>query len=128
MDGIKRRKLLVALATAAATGVSLRAAMAADSLRETMSRAAPAPRPAGAMPAPNLAAADPLLQSAAEWINRLRQSGQTTLPYPISRLQREFLIGYGRTCALANALAQRGEWTVAFGSDGVRYAHIHQKV
>ena len=81
-----------------------------------------------AAPETSPAAEDPLLHDAAAWIDQLGQSGQTVLPYPVSRLQREFHIGYMRTCALADALAARGKWTVGFASDGVRYAHIHQKV
>jgi hypothetical protein len=68
------------------------------------------------------------LHSAASWLDQLRQRGQTVLPYPVSRLQREFHIGYIRTFALADTLAAPTAWTLGFASDGVRYPHIHQKV
>jgi DNA segregation ATPase FtsK/SpoIIIE-like protein len=73
------------------------------------------------------AGADPLLEAAAAWVERLRRRGQTHLFYPVSRLQREFRTGYKRSCALVDALAQRGEWTVGFSGDGTRYARIHPK-
>lgn len=73
------------------------------------------------------AGADPLLDAAAAWVERLRQRGQTHLFYPVSRLQREFRIGYSRTCALVDSLARRGEWTVGFSGDGTRYARIHSR-
>lgn len=72
-------------------------------------------------------ATDPLLPQAAAWIEQLRCSGQLTLLYPISRLQREFRIGYSRTCALVDALAQCGEWVIAFAADGSRYARLERK-
>lgn len=130
MNGIKRRKVLSILAATAAAGVSIRTAWAASLSASTRSRPNSMPELGSAIAAPdtNLTAVDPLLHSAAAWIDQLRQRGQTLLPYPVSRLQREFHIGYTRTCALADTLAARGEWTVGFGSDGVRYAHIHQNV
>jgi hypothetical protein len=54
----------------------------------------------------------------------LRSRGQTHLFYPVSRLQREFRLGYVRACALADLLAHRGEWTIRFSTDGTRYARI----
>lgn len=71
--------------------------------------------------------ADPLLEAAVAWVDRLRRRGQTHLFYPVSRLQREFRTGYHRSCVLVDALAQRGEWTVGFSGDGTRYARIHSK-
>lgn len=67
---------------------------------------------------------DPILEQAAAWIDELRQRGQTHLFYPVSRLQREFRIGYQRTCALADSLARRDEWTIRLSGDGTRYARI----
>ena len=63
-------------------------------------------------------------EPALAWIGRLRNRGQTHLFYPVSRLQREFRLGYGRACALADLLAQRGEWTIGYSTDGTRYARI----
>lgn len=70
---------------------------------------------------------DPILEQAAAWIDQLRQRGETHLFYPVSRLQREFRTGYQRTCALADSLAQRGEWTIGLSGDGTRYARILAK-
>jgi DNA segregation ATPase FtsK/SpoIIIE-like protein len=70
-------------------------------------------------------ASDPLLLDAAAWIAQLHGDGQDVLLYPISRLQRRLRIGYHRTCALMDALAQRGAWTIAFGADGTRHALLH---
>jgi hypothetical protein len=66
----------------------------------------------------------PLPEPAVAWIGRLRSRGQTHLFYPVSRLQREFRLGYVRACALADLLAHRGEWTIRFSTDGTRYARI----
>lgn len=68
---------------------------------------------------------EPLLGPAIAWVSQLRQSGVTELLYPVSRLQRQFLIGYDRTCRLADSLAERAEWTIDFSADGTRYARIH---
>ena len=73
-------------------------------------------------------AAEPLLEPAIAWVTQLRQRGETELLYPVSRLQRHFLIGYNRACALVHSLAARGEWTIGFHADGTRYARIHAKV
>lgn len=129
MNDVKRRKMLVVL-VAAAAGTSVRVTQAARSLdiAESGSGLVARTRPAIAQSETSSVAEDPLLHSAVEWVERLRQHGQITLPYPVSRLQCEFLIGYRRTCALADALAQRGEWTIAFTNDGTMYAHIHRKV
>jgi DNA segregation ATPase FtsK/SpoIIIE-like protein len=69
---------------------------------------------------------DPLLPEARQWVDRLRAHGTTKLLYPVSNLQREFRLGYARACALADRLAQRGEWTVAYDEGGTRYARIHR--
>jgi DNA segregation ATPase FtsK/SpoIIIE-like protein len=69
---------------------------------------------------------DPLLPEATEWVDRLRSRGTRVLEYPVSRLQREFSLGYSRACALAEQLAQRGEWTVGYDADGTRRARIHR--
>jgi DNA segregation ATPase FtsK/SpoIIIE-like protein len=67
-----------------------------------------------------------LLPEARQWVDRLRAHGTTKLLYPVSNLQREFRLGYARACALADRLAQRGEWTVAYDEGGTRYARIHR--
>lgn len=68
--------------------------------------------------------ADPLLAAAIAWIDQLRQRREMHLFYPVSRLQRQFRIGYNRTCALADSLTERGEWSIGFSADGTRYARI----
>lgn len=73
---------------------------------------------------PATGADDPLLPQAMAWIERLRGRGEDILPYPVSRLQREFRTGYSRAQALVDALVQRGEWSIAFAEDGTRYARI----
>lgn len=69
---------------------------------------------------------DPLLPDALQWVERLRGHGTAVLLYPVSRLQREFMLGYTRACALAGCLAQRGEWTIAYDAAGTRFARIHR--
>jgi DNA segregation ATPase FtsK/SpoIIIE-like protein len=76
--------------------------------------------------APSETSEDPLLPEARQWVDRLRGRGTTVLVYPVSRLQREFRLGYARACALADCLAQRGEWTVAYDGGGTHYARIHR--
>lgn len=71
-----------------------------------------------------IGAAAPLLAQAGAWIGQLRGAGEEVLLYPVSRLQRQFRLGYSRSCALAQALAQRGEWTIGFTEDGTRYARL----
>ncbi len=130
MTNVTRRKVLAVLAMAVAAPVHLRAASATGSVEETGTRPVQVPRPPSAIASvlgTDCVDEDPLLHRATEWIDQLRQRGQTTVLYPVSRLQREFLIGYMRTCALADALAQRGEWTILFMSDGTRYALVQQK-
>lgn len=72
----------------------------------------------------DIGAADPLLPAAAVWIERLRDQGEDILLYPISRLQREFRIGYSRTCVLMEALTLDKHWIIAFAEDGTRYARL----
>jgi hypothetical protein len=119
MNRNKRRKLLGLAAGTIAAGM-LSVPARAGRLRATVAA------PGTARPAPADVAA-PLLDEAAAWIDELRTRGQTHLFYPVSRLQRKFLIGYGATCALADMLAQRGEWTIRFSGDGTRYARIHPR-
>jgi hypothetical protein len=69
---------------------------------------------------------DSLLPEARQWVDRLRARGTTKLLYPVSNLQREFRLGYARAGALADRLAQRGEWTVAYDEGGTHYARIHR--
>ncbi|WP_312548727.1 hypothetical protein [Massilia sp.] len=129
MTDITRRKMLTVLAMAVAAPIPLRAAWAPGSAEEAGTRPVQVPQPHSAIAPPGTDSVeeDPLLQRATEWIGQLRQRGQATVLYPVSRLQREFRIGYMRTCTLANALAQRGEWTIASTDDGTRYALVHYK-
>jgi DNA segregation ATPase FtsK/SpoIIIE-like protein len=76
------------------------------------------------MPGASIGAADPLLPKAAAWVAQQRESGEDILLYPISRLQREFRIGYSRTCALVEALALDAHWIIEFAEDGTRYARL----
>lgn len=124
MNGFKRRKVLGLAAGAVVMG------LLSPIARARVGPAPAAPPVASPQTAPCAPAIipEPLLEPAAAWIDRLRQRGQTHLFYPVSRLQREFQTGYGRTCTLADMLAQRGEWTIAFSADGTRYARIHPKV
>jgi len=69
-------------------------------------------------------AADPLLAQACAWARQLRAAGEEVLLYPVSRLQRQFRLGYSRSFALVEALARRGEWAVGYGDDGTRYARL----
>ena len=71
-----------------------------------------------------IGAADPLFSEAAAWVERLRDQGDDVLLYPISRLQRQFRIGYSRTCALVEALALDKYWIIEFAEDGSRYARL----
>ncbi|MGJ7917816.1 hypothetical protein ACI48D_20345 [Massilia sp. LXY-6] len=117
MDQLKRRKFL---GLSGAAVVALLVLPRAGAARVRLLPTGETARHAGG-------AAEPLLEQALAWVDQLRQRGQTHLFYPVSRLQREFLIGYGRTCALADSLAQRGEWTIGFSGDGTRYARIHAR-
>jgi hypothetical protein len=72
--------------------------------------------------------ASPLLEPAADWVERLRKRGQTHVFYPAARLGRVLRVGRDQTVALAGMLARRGEWTIAYDADGTRYARIHAKV
>jgi len=73
-------------------------------------------------------AADPLLPEAAAWVEQLRAQGEDIVLYPISRLQRQFRIGYSRTCALVEALALDQCWRIEFAEDGTRYARLRADV
>lgn len=128
MHSSKRRKLLAVLASSfAASAVSF--ASTARALECTGSEAQAQPASAAEKSAHENAGADILLlERAGKWTNGLRSRGQKIVPYPVSRLQREFRIGYNRTCALAETLAQQREWTIAYMNDGTRYARIHPKV
>lgn len=75
--------------------------------------------------APLLALPSPSLYlRATDLIQRLRRNGQRSLVNPVSRLQREFRLGYGNACFLAARLARDGQWTLAVDKDGVRHAHL----
>jgi hypothetical protein len=108
MNGFKRRKL-----TGPAAGAFVNKTAPERARHRMRASQETAAHPAGPLPEP-----------AAAWIGRLRSRGQTYLFYPVSRLQREFRLGYGRACALADLLAQHGEWTIGFSTDGTRYARI----
>lgn len=128
MNSFKRRKLLAMLASTLAASV-LPSARAARAPARPGNAAQAQPACAAGKTAHVDTGADALLlQQATAWVDGLRRRGQTILPYPVSRLQREFLIGYNRTCALAETLAQHGEWTIAYMADGTRYASIHPRV
>lgn len=71
-----------------------------------------------------LGTADPLWPEAIAWVEGLRGQDEAILLYPISRLQRQFRIGYTRTCALVEALALDRHWTIEFAADGSRYARL----
>jgi hypothetical protein len=75
MNGVKRRRMLGVLPTATAAVASPRAAWAKGLLKraETKSDRAPRPPLAIAEPVRGLAAEDPLLHSAAAWIDQLRR-------------------------------------------------------
>lgn len=68
-----------------------------------------------------------VLASAVAWVGDMRHRGQTHLFYPVSRLQRRFRLGRPYSLALAQLLAQCGEWTITRASDGTRYARIHAR-
>jgi hypothetical protein len=129
MNRVTRRKLLVlagaALAGSATTRVWAGSALA--SVRVPFGAQAPSPTAAIELQA-TAAELDPRLEQVSQWIGQLRGRGQTILLSPVGRVQREFRLGYKRTCALIDALAERGEWTIVFDDDGKRYARIHPKV
>ncbi len=83
----------------------------------------------GAMSDPAVHGEEPTLASdleqATAWIARLRHQQINLLAGPVSRLQREFRLGYGRACALAQRLEQHGEWTIFADGAGARSARIH---
>ena len=72
----------------------------------------------------NTGAAQPLLPDAACWIESLSSQGEEVVLNPISRLQRQFRIGYSRTCALVDALARGQHWRIESGADGARSARL----
>jgi hypothetical protein len=85
-----------------------------------------APVPHGADPtrlAHQLAHPRPSLYlPAADLARRLHMSGQHSLTNPVSRLQREFCLGYSHACYLAHQLAEDGVWALAIDQDGARHA------
>jgi hypothetical protein len=115
-----RRKLLGVLGGSAMAGLALlvlRPGTAPQRASANAGEPALVPVP-GATPHARETAADPLLPEATQWVDRLRGRGTGMLVHPVSRLQREFGLGYARACALAECLAQRGEWTIAFDDGG----------
>lgn len=127
MNSLIRRKLLGVLGRSMA-GIALLVMRPARARQHVNVEAGgPALFPVrSALPPSGEAGEDPLLPEARQWIDRLRGRGTTKLMYPVSNLQREFLLGYARTCALADCLAQHGEWTIAYDDNGTRYALIHR--
>lgn len=122
MNGFKRRKVAGLVASTSVKKIVLvRARHRKLAGHEAVAHAA---RTAHVAAEARADGAGPLPEPAAAWIGRLRDRGQTHLFYPVSRLQREFRLGYGRACALADLLAQCGEWTIGFSNDGTRYARI----
>lgn len=79
------------------------------------------------VPDASIGTADPLLPQAIAWVEQQRSTGEDILLYPISRLQREFRIGYSRTCALVEALALDAHWAIEFFEDGTRYARLRPR-
>lgn len=128
MNSLIRRKLLGVLGSSAMAGPALRVLRPGTARQRASANAGePAPVPvAGATPNVPETAADPLLPEASQWVDRLRGRGTGILVHPVSRLQREFGLGYSRACALAECLAQRGEWTIAYDDTGTRHARIHR--
>lgn len=108
-----RRKLLIALAGGAAAHPPLSFGHVPYSL--------PYNKLAGAGAA---VTANTLLAQARAWIDGLRKQGQVFVPYPISQLRRTLRIGYTRTCALVELLAELGEWTIGYRPEGGRFARI----
>jgi hypothetical protein len=131
VNSLIRRKLLGVLGSSVTAGTALlmiRPGRAGQRVNvEAVEASGPALFPVrSALPPSGEAGEDPLLPEARQWVDRLRGRGTTKLMYPVSRLQREFRIGYTRTCALADCLAQHGEWTIAYDENGTRYARIHR--
>lgn len=128
MKSLIRRKVLGVLGSSVMAGLALlvmRPGTARQQGSANAGEAVPVPVP-GATPHARETGADPLLAEATQWVDRLRGRGTGILVYPVSRLQREFGLGYARACALADSLAQRGEWTIAYDDSGTRYARIHR--
>ncbi len=73
----------------------------------------------------NDAAMHASLLEARRWIVSMYGEGHTIVPFPVSRLQRQFALGYSYTCTLAELLVESGQWTIAFTADGSRYAQLH---
>jgi hypothetical protein len=128
VDSLIRRKLLGVLAGGAMAGVAsqvLSLGRAAQRVNIKAGELTYFPL-GGATVDAGETSEDPLLPEARQWVDRLRARGLTKLMCPVSNLQREFGLGYARACALAECLAQRGEWTVAYDGGGTRYARIHR--
>lgn len=128
MNSLIRRRLLGVLAGGAIAGVALqvlRAGRAGQRVNAKAGELAFFPIRSATVGAGE-PSEDPLLREASQWVDRQRGRGTTILVHPVSRLQREFGLGYARACALADHLAQRGEWTVDYDEDGTRYARIHR--
>ena len=128
MNSLIRRKLLGAVTGGAMAGAALhvlRLGMARQHVNAKAGELAFFPV-RSAMTRTGETSEDPLLPEAKQWVDRQRGRGTTILVHPVSRLQREFGIGYARAFALADHLAQRGEWTVDYDEGGTRYARIHR--
>jgi hypothetical protein len=77
--------------------------------------AAPLPQ-SGGLTMPSLS------QRAAALVWRLQLSGHQRVANPVSRLQREFRLGYTHACYLAHQLVNDGIWTLTIDRDGTRHA------
>lgn len=61
----------------------------------------------------------PLFMAAVEFLGRrYLQHGRVAVYGPVSRLQREFLLGYGQGCALVASLATHQVWRLSDDAQG----------
>jgi hypothetical protein len=72
----------------------------------------------------HLGLGDPIFMAALDFLKRSYVQHERPVVYgPVSRLQREFLLGYRDGCALAAALAAEQVWHLSGDSQG-RFATI----
>lgn len=65
-----------------------------------------------------------LVDRAMAFLSRRYAHREQVFAFPVSRLQREFLLGYRRACSLAEELQAAGCWSLRARTDGSRYARI----
>lgn len=65
-----------------------------------------------------------LIDRAMAFLSRRYAHGEQVFAFPVSRLQREFRLGYRKACALAEALHATGSWRLRTRPNGTRYARI----